>query len=141
MTQKAVPSFNITRDSDLNKPTLIDRVDKERFKKQDIRLERRHEDSHGKDKLTIAIYVRDSSLEAGRYEAHYEEVFKVLHAETSDVIHVKDTKGGDPVQYPKAYIQTCYDVFVLGKFRKGSPEVEELLATETKGDSHEYQQA
>ena len=130
-TQKAIPSFSITTAADLNKPNLIDRVDKERFKKQDIRLERRYEDSHGKEKLTIAIYVRDSSLEAGRYEDHFAEVFKVLHAEPAEIIHVKDTKGGDPIQYPKAYIQSAYDVYVLGKFRKGSPEVEELIAEPT----------
>lgn len=78
--------------------------------------------------LVVAHYERNSKLESGRTDEHFAEVFKVLHAETADVVLVVDSVTGVLTQYPKAYIAKAYEVITLGKFRKGAPEVEALIA-------------
>lgn len=78
--------------------------------------------------LTLARYERNVKAAAGREDDHHAEVIRVLHAETADVIQVIDSKTGGVTQYPKEYLKTAYEVIVLGKFRKGAPEVEALIA-------------
>jgi hypothetical protein len=82
----------------------------------------------GRKEMVIARYERNVATMAGRPDEHFAEVFKVLHAETADIVLVIDSDTAKVTQYPRSYIQTAYEVFVLGKYKKGAPEVEALIA-------------
>lgn len=88
---------------------------------------------------TILTFERSCSMEAGRPDEHFEEVWRVIHAEVAKIgpdvnlsIVVNDSDGKGKAYVPRGYVQGAYEVCTLGKFRKGSPEVEELLATQTQ---------
>jgi len=104
-------------------------------KPQDIRLESRVDDKvHGKP-VVIATYFLDLSLKKDRGDAFYEEVYKVLHAEKADLIHVS-AKQRDEIRtqsYPKDWIERQFKHYVLGEGSKPSTkEVEELVAEVTE---------
>ena len=100
-------------------------------KRWDIMLESVRQDSHGpKDQFTIATYRRNPKQMAGREDDHFAEVFKVLHQEKANYILVIEDGSTACIQYSKEYIQSAYNVYVLGIFRKGSPEVEALIKSE-----------
>jgi hypothetical protein len=92
----------------------------------DIRFVKRVEETHGKELLVIATYERNSNAAADRADDHFAEVYKVLKHETAGVIRVVDSNG-IALQYPKAYVDTAYDVYVLGKYQKGAEEIESLI--------------
>lgn len=83
---------------------------------------------------TILTFERSCSMEAGRPDEHFEEVWRVIHAEVSKIpadvnlsIVVNDSDGKGKAYVPRGYVQGAYEVCTLGKFRKASPEVEALL--------------
>lgn len=127
---KAVPSFSMTREGETF-DMLGDREDvKARLVKAwDIRFDGRKDEGHGSgETVSVAAYTRNDSAMAGRVDDHFAEVFKALHKETADCIRVVDSATGAAIQYGKGYIQVAYDIWVLGKYSKAAPEVEDLLA-------------
>lgn len=87
---------------------------------------------------TILTFERSCSMEAGRPDEHFEAVWKVIHDEVAKIpdgtnlsIVVNDSDGKGKAYVPRGYVQAAYEVCTLGKFRKASPEVEALLATQT----------
>lgn len=121
-----VKSFSMSRLEGEHFASLSDRQEvKDRIAMDwDIRFMKRQEDKHGQDKFTVATYERNGKRSG---DAHYAEVYKVLRQETADYVLVVDTQTGDSLQYPKAYIERAYKVFVLGEFVKASADVEALI--------------
>ena len=132
MEKATAPRFQMTKEGEVI-ALVGERADVQARinRKWDIMLESIKQDSHGpKEKFTIATYRRNTKQMAGREDDHFAEVFKVLHAEKAQYILLIDDGTTECRQYSKEYIQAAYNVYVLGIYRKGTPEVEALLQSE-----------
>ena len=84
---------------------------------------------------TLLTFIRDDSLETGRADDHFAAVNKVIHDAVAAIpegtplsIVVKLPSGKDDYHPTRGYVQVAYEVCTLGKFRKSSPEVEDLIS-------------